>query len=730
MLKLSNALDLIHKSDLLVYDIETTGLNTRKDIIIGFGLSNGTESIYVTHLAWDEDNLVEVTSKADCKVILEALLAHQTNLICHNASFDLRFTKNFFGLNLVSLLHTDTMLLKHTCDEDFPFGLKDIAANLFGDDAKDEQLKMKASIKANGGTVHQYFKADPKLLAEYCIKDCILTYKVYKHYRTDLDAQGLTKFFYEDEVMPLYKHVIIPMELAGIPIDIPLLQLTKSELDQDLADLEMLIQTMLKPHTNIFSSWFLNKEYEVTRSGSFAQGVAAVLNVNLPKLESGKYSMTQDNIAELPKNLLFCKFMSGEQALSSDLIHKVRLHMNNGEPVVNLSSKHHLKKIFFDTLKEEPLSRTPTGMPQVDDTFLQSIKHKYEFVPLLLDYNKLVKLKGTYIDRLLEEQENGIWYPSFQQHRTVSGRLGSDAQQLPRKLDEGTASDIVRKYNNRVRDFLISSPDSVLIGADYESLEPKVFSHMSGDEKLKDIFRKGHDFYSTIAIDTEGLKGVSADKQAPNYLGKVNKKARQNAKPYALGIPYGLTGYKLQFELDIDQKSADKLVENYLKAYPQLALFMESSKLEAKTKGYVKSEAGRVRHLRRAKVLYDKHGDELLDSLHLWKQFHEQVGLYRHMKELRKEYSNLLNNSINFKIQSLAASIVNRACIAMSKKFGMLGLKATIVLQVHDECVVHCPLDESKEVCDIMRETMEDTYKLSIPMIAEPNIATRYGDTK
>ncbi len=138
--------------------------------------------------------------------------------------------------------------------------------------------------------------------------------------------------------------------------------------------------------------------------------------------------------------------------------------------------------------------------------------NKYKWASLLRDYNKLNKIKGTYIDRILDNQENGIFYPSFQQHKTVSGRYGSDLQQLPRPLEENQASEVVRKYNNEIRKLFIAGENYVFIDSDYESLEPHVFAHVSGDERLKDIFRSGCDFYSTIAIATEKLDGVSAVK--------------------------------------------------------------------------------------------------------------------------------------------------------------------------------------------------------------------------
>jgi DNA polymerase-1 len=119
-----------------------------------------------------------------------------------------------------------------------------------------------------------------------------------------------------------------------------------------------------------------------------------------------------------------------------------------------------------------------------------------------------------------------------------------------------------------------------------------------------------------------------------------------------------------------------------------------------------------------------------MDSLELWKKYHETPKVYKEMKELRQTYKNELNNSINFKIQSLAASIVNRACIAMQRRFAEAGLRAKVCLQIHDEVILRAHKDDAERAAKLMQECMENTYKLSVPLIAEPHIGTRYGDIK
>jgi DNA polymerase-1 len=669
------ASEFINGNELLAYDTETTGLNVRKDKVIGFGFSNGLSGFYVPIYWWTGKTLAPVCPDALYNPILQALRAK--NLLMFNASFDARITKQSLGVDLLASLHTDVLLLKHTVDEEFPFDLKNIATKLFGDDATAEKKIMQESIKANGGTAKEYYKADMQTIAEYCIKDCLLTFRVYNYYLSKLKTEGLEKFYYEDEVLPLYKEVTIPMESNGIKLDIPLMLATKENITNDMAKLESEIQSSIEPALDIFTGWFLNKDYPLQTP----KGKAPVWT----RKHSTQYDAWK---ADNPNSYMF-----------------------------NLLSKHHLKKLFFDTLHEKPLNKTPTGQPQVDEEFLDVMATKYDWAQKLIDYNKLTKIKSTYIDRFLEEAEDGYFYPSFYQHRTTSGRYGSDMQQLPRPVEGDSA---VARYTTLIRSFFIADAGNVLISADYNQLEPSVFAHVSGDPALQEIFTTGKDFYSEIAIRTERLVGVSSDKKAPNYLGKVNKLKRQSAKAYSLGIPYGLTGYKLKFELGVEQNEADQLIKDYLQAFPKLAQWMDKSKDEANFNGCVRSQAGRIRHLQRARELFSRYGARIADSLQLWKDFHADNIAYMQAKEDHREYKNLCNNAKNFQIQSLAASIVNQASIKIARVFKAFGMSAKIINSVHDEIQVECPESELEVVSEILKYNMETIVELAVPLVTEP----------
>ncbi len=667
---IAQLLQFINDNEVLAYDTETTGLNVRRDTIIGFGISNSSTSYYVPLYSYSNGQGLRPVSVRFLPILL-ALKAKK--ILMFNASFDSRITKSNLGVDLLPALHTDVLLLKHTCDENFPFGLKEIATMLWGHDVKKEKEEMLASIKANGGTAKEYYKADTELLARYCEQDCLLTFKLYNHYSRQLREEGLEQFYYEDEVMPLYKTVTIPMEEAGVAIDLPKLNEALINIDADITLIEQGIQFAIQPHLSIFTTWFLNKDYPLQTFTGKQPAWA--------KKHNNQYS-----------------------AWRAD---------NDGH-MFNLQSKHHLKKLFFDTFQEEPLSKTPTGLPQVDEDFLQHIAPKHDWVAQLIEFNKLNKIKSTYLERFRDEVEDGIFYPSFMQHRTVSGRYASDLQQLPRPI---SGDDRISHYTSIIRELIIPIKGNSLLSADYEQLEPRVFAHTSGDSALAKIFTDEQDFYSEIAKSTEGLT-------------EVNKEQRQKAKSYALGIAYGMTGYKLKFELNCTDEQADALVEKYLTAFPGLRRWMNESKEKAISTGAIKTETGRMRRLPRAKAIYSKYGPDITDSLRLWKTFNNTPDIYQNVRQDYKTFKNECNNAINFQVQGLAASIVNRAAIAINKKLKSEQLNARLVMQVHDELVYDVPEAELEHVSAIIKHAMENTTQLSVPLTTTPQSGTNFRQCK
>lgn len=757
----------IDSFDYFAFDTETTGLNVRKDKVIGLSICGeiGT-AFYLPLFSWDKFNkqLIQLTETVDFVYILERLQSKE--LLMWNASYDIRIVKNNFNIDLINALFADVMLMKHTVDEEGDFALKKVAIMLQKElgldaesEANEEQIKMKENVEANGGETtkanFEMYKADLEIMGHYACADADLTMRLAEYYKQKLEEEGLEDFFYDKEVMPLYKEVTIKMEEEGVNLDLPLIYKTKDAIEKDMEMLENQIQE------EIMSSFAAKrwrhdlalKSYPPSCKGKFGSKLVELFSVPLPKSEKGTYSFNKKALSLLPESP-YKAFLESTGTLPQSELDRVSLaiYEESGDKL-NINSKKQMGDIVFTYMGIKPLGLTVGGAPQFDDTLIQHLaeKEQLEWAKKLSNYNKLVKIKGTYIERFLEAQEDGKYYFSYKQHGTISGRYSGDAQQLPRPKEEGELDEIVLKYVNVIRAFFISAPGRIFIDDDYESLEPHVFAHVSGDEGLRDIFRKGHDFYSSIAIPTEDLNGkgldklrkelnkelkngVSADKAVDNYLGKLAKAKRQKAKIYALGIPYGMTDYALGMSLGVSTKEAAVLIDGYLGGFPDLKKWMEHSELQANVLGYVKSEAGRIRHLPKAKELYKTHKKQLLDFKYRQKLERElaprlgKVLAKAKVIEMYRDYKNSVNNAKNFQIQSLGASIVNAACIAVTREFKRRGINGHVCAQIHDQAIFDVPEDRKEECVQIVKDLMENTTKLSLALKAPPVISHNWKD--
>lgn len=754
-------LEHIEQSDVLAYDTETTSLNPRKGEIVGWSVS-GDEGIgfYLPTIKWnpEKEQLEECTiggkgAHSITRKILPMLKGKK--LVMHNASFDCRFTKNYYGVDLLEDLWIDTALLVHTVQEEGAgmgvFGLKPLAISIqehiglnVEEAANKEQIELKESIKKNGGSVtkesFEIYKADMEILSKYAAADTDLTLRICKYFLPKLKEENLEKFFFEEEVMPLYKEVTIPMEELGVDLDIPLLEKTREEITKDLEEnRRIVINSILS--TPEAKEWVVDtalKTFPPSNKGNWAQNLITLYSLPIPKSEkTGKYSLTKKVLEELEESNVKQFLLTGDLSLLDEL-EVVRISMsmwkesNEGE-YVNIQSKKHLGEIAFDYMGIKPLTQTAKGQDKFDMEMLEELSKSHAWANNLRIYNKLLKIKSTYIDRFLDGQEDGKYYFYFKQNGTVSGRYGSDAQQLPKPKEEGDDVPIIVHYNNLVRSFLIAGKGRKVIDADYESLEPHCFASVSGDKGLQDIFNNGWDFYSTIAIKTEKLDeqrdkypdGVSPDKKAPNFLKKLDPSKRNRAKGYALGIAYGMEAYALGMNLGISQKDAEVLVEGYLNGFPKLKEWRINSREQVKQHGFIVNKVGRIRHLPKAKQIYSKYGEQILD----WKfrkELSERYGSDA-VTQLYRDYKNAMNNCLNYQLQSLAAAVVNRAAIQINRKLKEMGIDGRVQAQVHDQLLINVPEEKAEELKPIIQEIMENTTKLpGVTLKAPPEIANNW----
>ena len=765
----------INASEIIAFDTEGTGVNTRHDHVIGFSVCGeiGT-SFYFPFLAWNhaKEQLEELQiegqgAKGLALRVLNKLKGKK--LVMHNGAYDTSIVLNDLKIDLLPSLYCDTIMLIHTVQEEGvgrggveTFGLKKVAVAIqdkLGLDveraANEEQIELKESIIRNGGKVtkaeYEIYKADLEILSKYGAADTDLTLRVFYYFSEILKKEQLEQFFYVDEVMPLYREVTIPMERAGIDLDIPLLESTKADIEKDMEKYKAdVINYLLKDEPG--KRWVIEtalKNFPPKKGGAWGKSFIERHSLPLPKTSRG-YSTAKAAVLALdlsPEDEWQRQFLLTGDASYVPQEEQIRISLalwkdlNHGD-YFNIQSADQLSEILFDYYGEEPpkIERRDTGEEKTRESFdgwvIQALSKKYDWVESLRIYRKLQKIYTTYIMRFLtQREEDDKFYAYFKQNGTVSGRYASNLQQLPHPMEEYQDVEVVRHYNHLVRQFLIAGKGYKFVDADYESLEPHCFASVSGDEGLREIFRKGWDFYSTIAIRTEKLdqdkkrfpNGVSADKKSDIFLKKLSPTARQKAKGYSLGVPYGMTAYALGKSIKVPTKEAQVLIDGYLDGYPDLKQWYNGSREFTYKNGYIRNLTGRIRHLPKVKEIYEAFGEQILDSSfrrELAKKL-EYSGMTAAEAEkevlmVLMDFKNGRNNCLNFQIQSLGASVVNRAALAITRKAKELGIEAVCVAQIHDQVVFRVREDQAEEFKPWMEKLMAETTKLPGIDLAAP----------
>jgi DNA polymerase I-like protein with 3'-5' exonuclease and polymerase domains len=745
-------------SEIISFDLETDSVNEKLAQVMGIGIAFTTTTAFYIPIRTPDRQMF--WSESEHRTILTWLnnLFDSKQIIGHNLIYDVLVYECNFGKKLDDRILADTILMRHTLNEEGPFGLKETAVEELGVWADRAQDTLKNEVLAKGGSwtkdQKDMYLASTQTLGDYCCWDVLLSFMLYELFSLKLTKEGLDNLFYNEEIMPLYKEVTINMKRNGFPIDTAYYENLKSQISGEIKQVEDDIMKSIKTEINGFETELLNDEFPIKNAGNFPKALAEVLGIPLPVNKEGKTTLAKKAVDKqkeaTPVFATFYDWVSGAEkditkaipsAAAKILFTKAAGNSANNpiraaqeklffekyedkRHIFNLKSNDHLIELICKTWGYVTPEKTETGKPQIDDEFLESLKSRL-VIEKLLDFKKLNKLLSTYVEGILERQIDGVIYTSMLQFGTTSGRFSSrnpNLQNQPRIKDEDSGlSPLVLKYVNAIRKGFVAPKGYKVVNADYASLEPVCFAHVSGDEKLKDVFRNGEDLYSRVAIETFNLTGVSAKKSDANYLKNIMPEKRQVAKVIALAIPYGAEASRISDELGISFKEANDVIDNYLNGFPYLRKYMNRCNYTAKTTGQVSTEFGRIRHLREARSIYSLYGDSILEYKWAKKQG---------VEDIRRKFKNVLNNSKNFPIQGLAAHIVNRAMIALSRLFKQHNIDGWIGLQVHDEITAIVKEEHSALAAKLMKECMENTTKISIPLVAEPIIADNWGEAK
>lgn len=702
----------------------------------------------------------------------------------HNGMFDIACMYHSYGINLVNAMYHDTILSKHTVDEERPFGLKDIGEMLYGEEATEEQKDLGESVKANGGkwtkTQKDIWMGDPELVAKYAIKDVILTANVFIDFEDIMEEQGLVDFFYEKEVMPLYRRATIPMKLNGVFVDVKYFEDLKKQVEDGIIDLTEEVFSCIKDDIEPKVRELLDKAIRTSRTGQFAEALLRYYDLPVPvNKRTGKPTLAKSALRRLlddfPKHpaliwltwecpkieeqqevevpiysddvdpsakgfkpvegdiigtrlelqtVLVNDPKAKEPSLPDDVVYKVKKELfvekNPELPYVfNLSSTHHLGWLIFDVYGQEPTQYSKqTGKPKVDKDSLEV--YDLPFIKPLAKLKKEEKLLSTYINPILEKQHNGWIYPSMQQWGTTSGRYscggGLNLQTLPRD-------------DMRIKKGFVAPEGYKVVNADFSALEPRIFSWVSQDPGLKEVWLKGYDLYSQIAIDVFGLDDQehSADPNADNYLKKVAPEWRQKAKVFTLAVPYGANAGRIASIMKVPYEEAQDIINRYLDAYPGLKNYMWTQEENAMEVGMVYTEFGRIRHLPLAKELSDEFSNAIFNKKKMIQLCGDEGD------KLYYKFRTTLNNSKNFPIQATAAHVTNASLILLADLFDEHEIDGWICLQVHDEITCIVREDQAELAAELLKFAMENNSiakQIDIPMVSEPLIADSFAEAK
>ena len=677
--------------EFISFDTETNGVD-KESKIIGFSISCDTNiGIYVVLSYYDSvlGQLVDLPTRDHAKDFLQLLVGK--NLVMHNAVFDCSMVENNFKVSLMPSVHTDTMILAHLLDEERPKGLKELASQIFGESSRAEQTIMKESVLKNGGklTKSQYeiYKADADLIAKYGAKDTILTLKLFYYFVEQLYEQKLDKFFYEQESMPLLRGPTYDLNTTGLKVDINKLQVLKGTLETECMEAKAFIYKEITPTVKVqYPGTSKAKTFNIGSSKQLAWLLFIKLNNQFAIL-------TKEG-----KNL--CKGLGIKVPYAP--AHKREF----------IRTCIEAKGSIYQQAEYNPKTKKMGRPKKVGDVWnylaadkatLKLYSKKYKWVEKFLEYNKNLKLLTTYVEGVQFRMKYGIIQPSFLQHGTTSGRYSSknpNFQNLPRK-------------DKRVKACIVSRPGRVFVGADYSQLEPRVFASVSQDPILMQCFEEGKDFYSVVGMGIFDKTDCSPYKEDPNAFAKKYSGLREISKAFSLATPYGTSAFQQSQKLGKSKEECQEIMEKYFDAYPKVELMMLESHEQAKANGIVYSLYNRPRRLPEA-LSFDKiYGKGIPHS------------------ELPYEARNILNLSMNHRVQSSAATIVNRAAIAFFAKVKELSLDAKIVMNIHDELVAECREEDSTKIVEILQECMEKTTQLpGVQLIAKPIIAKNLADLK
>ncbi len=377
--------------------------------------------------------------------------------------------------------------------------------------------------------------------------------------------------------------------------------------------------------------------------------------------------------------------------LSEDFAHRIaeyeaEIHRLAGHPF-NIGSPQQLGKVLFDELKLERFGRkTKSGAHSTDAAVLEELAEAHPLPAKVLEWRELAKLKSTYADALMQEinSATGRVHTSYSLTGAATGRLASsdpNLQNIPIRTEEG----------RKIRHAFIAAPGCLLISADYSQIELRLAAHVGDIGPLKEAFHEGLDIHAMTASQVFGVPIEGMDPML-----------RRRAKAINFGILYGISAFGLGRQIDVPQAEAAKFIKAYFDRFPGIRNYMDRTKEFARENGYVETLFGRRCYVPGIK-----------DPIPARRGFSERA-------------------AINAPLQGAAADIIKRAMRRIPPALERAGIKAKMLLQVHDELVFEAPEKEAEKTAAVAKEIMENAHlpavELSVPLVVDTGMARHWDE--
>ena len=351
------------------------------------------------------------------------------------------------------------------------------------------------------------------------------------------------------------------------------------------------------------------------------------------------------------------------------------------EATFNINSPKQVGEVLFDQLKlDTKAKKSKTGQYSTSEEVLLALKPKHPVVGLILEYRELKKLISTYISSLPNyiNPTTGKIHTTYNQTVTVTGRLSSsnpNLQNLPIRSERGQL----------IRQAVIPDEGCMFLSADYSQIELRLMAHFSQDPHLVQAFISGQDVHAATAAKIFNIP-----------IEEVSKDQRRQAKTANFGIIYGISAFGLAQQLDCSRSEAKALIDGYFAAFPGVIDYIERQKELARQQGFAVTLFGRKRFL-----------PDILSHNATVRSFAER-------------------NAVNSPIQGTAADIIKMAMVTIHRRLKEEGLKAQMIMQVHDELNFNVPLNEVEKVREIVVCEMQNVVHLTVPLIADCGIGTNW----